>query len=143
MTPAHPRGRVLVVEDDDEVRSALHDVLEDHGWEVALAQDGEAGLELLRDDPGGVSVVLVDLMMPRLGGAGFLKRKALEPALAGVPVIVVSAIPDMTPIPDTPDVFAVLRKPVAIAALLEAVRGAAAGGDGPPHEGPRRDGPQA
>jgi CheY-like chemotaxis protein len=134
MTDAHARRRILVVDDDDEVRSSLRLVLEDHGWTVALADDGEAALVALREDPGGVAAVLVDLMMPRLGGVGFLKRKALEPALAALPVVVLSAIPDLTPIPDTPDVRAVLRKPVSTAALLDAVRRAATEPAGLPRE---------
>lgn len=119
-------GSLLIVDDDEEIRSALRHVLEDEGWTVQVAADGEAALEALRARPGEIALVLVDLLMPRLGGAGFLKRKAVEPALAAVPVIVVSAIPDMTPIPDTPDLRAVLRKPVSIAALVEAVRLASA-----------------
>ena len=131
MHDAPPLGSLLIVDDDEEIRSALRHVLEDEGWTVQVAADGEAALDALRARPGEIALVLIDLLMPRLGGAGFLKRKAVEPALAAVPVIVVSAIPDMTPIPDTPDLRAVLRKPVSIAALVEAVRLAAGVPSGP------------
>jgi CheY-like chemotaxis protein len=119
--------RVLIVEDDDDVRASLHLVLEDDGWAVSLAPDGEAALEALRAEPGAFAVVLVDLMMPRLGGVGLLGRKAQDPAIAAVPVVVVSAIVDRVQLPDTGDVRAVLQKPVSIAALLDAVRQAAGG----------------
>jgi CheY-like chemotaxis protein len=122
--------RVLIVEDDDDVRASLHLVLEDDGWAVSLAPDGEAALEALRAQPGAFAVVLVDLMMPRLGGVGLLGRKAQDPAIAAVPVVVVSAIVDRVQLPDTGDVRAVLQKPVSIAALLDAVRHAASGPSG-------------
>lgn len=126
MTDPRPASRrVLIVEDDDDVRGSLHMVLEDDGWAVSLAPDGEAALEVLRAEPDAFAVVLVDLMMPRLGGVGLLGRKALDPAIAAVPVVVVSAIVDRVQLPDTGDVRAVLQKPVSIAGLLDAVRSAA------------------
>jgi CheY-like chemotaxis protein len=131
MTDPRPAPRrVLIVEDDDDVRASLHMVLEDDGWAVSLAPDGEAALEALRAEPGAFAVVLVDLMMPRLGGVGLLGRKAQDPAIAAVPVVVVSAIVDRVQLPDTGDVRAVLQKPVSIAALLDAVRHAAGGPSG-------------
>jgi DNA-binding response OmpR family regulator len=116
------RGRILIVDDDENVRSMVRLVLEDEGLATQLADDGEAALEALAADPDGVSLVLVDMMRPRLGGPGFLKRKAADPAIAAVPVVVVSAVPDLMTMPDTADVRAVLRKPVAIPELLDAVR---------------------
>src|SRR5215212_10183308 len=61
-----PSNRVLVVEDDPSVRGLLQTILEDEALEVILAADGEEGLELARTvDP---DVVLLDVMMPGLGG---------------------------------------------------------------------------
>jgi len=74
-------GIVLLVDDDEEIRHVLRMVLEDEGRTIQEAADGMAALERLRrsEQP---SVVLLDLMMPRLSGAGVLGVVAAEPLLA-------------------------------------------------------------
>ncbi|QJW94019.1 hybrid sensor histidine kinase/response regulator [Frigoriglobus tundricola] len=61
--------RVLVVDDEEDVRVFARKVLELAGFAVALAPDGRAGVEAFAADPAGFAVVLLDLTMPRLGGA--------------------------------------------------------------------------
>jgi len=78
--------RVLVVDDDQAVREALGRTLEKLGFEVAVAADGQAGLDRLRE--GGVHILLADLKMPKLSGQELLKAaKAIAP---DVEVIVVT-----------------------------------------------------
>ncbi len=78
--------RVLVVDDDQAVREALGRTLEKLGFEVAMAADGQAGLDRLRE--GGVHILLADLKMPRLSGQELLRAaKAIAP---DVEVIVVT-----------------------------------------------------
>jgi signal transduction histidine kinase/ActR/RegA family two-component response regulator len=62
---AMPRGheRILLVEDDDLVRAAVHDQLASLGYRVSQAANGPAGLRLLRDDPG-FDLLLTDVVMP-------------------------------------------------------------------------------
>jgi two-component system, chemotaxis family, chemotaxis protein CheY len=83
-------GAVLIVEDDHDVRDSLSDVLQDAGFEVALAADGLEALALLR---GGLrpGVILLDLMMPRMNGFEFRAAQRAEPALAKIPVLVLTA----------------------------------------------------
>ncbi len=70
--------RVLVVDDDRAVREALSRTLEKLGFEVLIAEDGQAGLDRLRQ--GGVHIVLADLKMPRLSGQELLSAtKAIAP----------------------------------------------------------------
>jgi two-component system alkaline phosphatase synthesis response regulator PhoP len=76
-TPA----RVLVVDDDRSIRETLRYVLEDEGYIVVEAPDGVAALELLRSSPSP-SVVLLDLMMPRLDGVGVLSAVMGDQQLA-------------------------------------------------------------
>jgi len=83
---ATPRDVVLVVEDDSDITELLTLYLSGGGYEVRTAGDGIEGLEALR--AGGVSVVLVDVMMPRMNGYDFI-RGARE--FSGVPIVVVSA----------------------------------------------------
>lgn len=70
MTPEKPR--VLVVDDESSVRDILQDFLEFEGFEVTLAETGEAGLELVLTRP--FDVVLTDLEMPKMNGIDFLRE---------------------------------------------------------------------
>jgi two-component system response regulator HydG len=78
MTVDEPRLRVLVVDDDQAIRDALSRTLEKLGYEVVLAEDGQAGLDRLRE--GEVHILLADLQMPKLSGQELLKSaKLLDP----------------------------------------------------------------
>jgi DNA-binding NtrC family response regulator len=79
--------RVLVIDDEPTLRRSLARILVARGFEVMTAEDGEAGLRLLASMP--VDVVLVDLVMPRLGGMDFLKRVRDE--ALNVEVIIMTA----------------------------------------------------
>jgi two-component system response regulator HydG len=86
MTAAAVGIRVLVVDDDPAIRDALSRTLEKLGFAVALAEDGQAGLEQIR--AGGIHIVLADLKMPKMSGQELLKAtKALAP---DVEVIVIT-----------------------------------------------------
>lgn len=74
-------GHVLVVDDDRSIRETLRCVLEDEGYDVLEAPDGMAALDVLRSSPAP-SVVLLDLMMPRLDGVGVLDAVVHDRRLA-------------------------------------------------------------
>jgi CheY-like chemotaxis protein len=84
--PVEIRGteHVLLVEDDPAVLKLAHAALEDLGYTVSIAEDGESALELMADDPG-VDVVVSDVVMP--GISGFELQAQLP---AGLPVILTS-----------------------------------------------------
>ena len=86
------RGTVLIVDDDPEVRAMLAEYLAGDGYVVAQAADGlEALLHVRRARP---RAVVLDLMMPRLGGLEALKRiRALDPTIGVVVVTGVSKAP--------------------------------------------------
>ena len=80
-------GRILIVEDEENLRMALADALSAEGYEVLEAADGETGLALaLREGP---DVVLLDLMLP--GRDGFSVLRALREDRLTAPVLVLSA----------------------------------------------------
>ena len=112
--PIAASNLVLVVEDDADFREALVSALEHAGYEVIAAVNGAAALQLLqwRIVP---SVVLLDLMMPVMDGRTFRQHQLADPALASIPVVVLSADAQAT---DLAGVHAVLRKPVDVEALL-------------------------
>lgn len=74
-------AHVLIVDDDQGIRETVRLVLEDAGHRVAEAGDGLAALDALRAS-GAPAVVLLDLMMPRLDGAGVLGVVAGDGKLA-------------------------------------------------------------
>ncbi|MGQ0573201.1 MAG: response regulator [Pseudonocardia sp.] len=84
-------GHVLVVDDSTVFRRLLAAACEHLGHTVDTAADGEQALRLLRAPGAAVDVVLLDLLMPVLDGFATLERIKADPALAHLPVIVVSA----------------------------------------------------
>lgn len=81
---------VLVVEDDRDAREALAELLQAEGFEVVTAPNGLAALQALR---AGLrpSVIVLDVMMPVMDGWDFRAQQARDPALAGIPVVVMTA----------------------------------------------------
>lgn len=106
--------RVLVIEDHDDMRDALVEILRLEGYQVSWASDGRQALgeaKLHRPD-----VILLDLMMPEMNGWQFRAEQVRDPRLASVPVVVMSAYAnDM-------DTAATLPKPFLIEDMIETVR---------------------
>jgi CheY-like chemotaxis protein len=80
-TGAEAAIRTLIVDDDADLRDSLRFLLELEGYEVEEARDGIEALDVLRASPHGL-VVLLDLVMPRLGGLEVLRAVADDPQLA-------------------------------------------------------------
>ncbi len=112
--------RVLVVEDDPSVRGLLHTLLSAEGYDVVTASDGLAGL--VKASSTRPALILLDLMMPDLGGVRVLDEIRDDPELADTPVIVVTgkvdAVPSMRDLLGEGFVFV---KPFAVAELLARV----------------------
>ncbi len=102
--------RILVIEDDPDVREALTEALSASGLDVAVALDGVDGLERLREGARPVAILL-DLRLPRLGGEAFLRELRADPRFEHVPVITMTAGEDA---PDDREVLAHLHKPFDI-----------------------------
>ena len=81
--------KVLVVDDDPVIVRLLKVNFEMEGYEVATAADGEEGLAAARADRP--DIVVSDIMMPKLDGLALAAALKTDPALAGVPVILLSA----------------------------------------------------
>jgi CheY-like chemotaxis protein len=80
------KRRILIVEDDADVREALAEALSEDGTEVVVAVDGIDALARLHEGLRP-SVILLDLRLPRLGGEGFLRELRADPLFEHVPVI--------------------------------------------------------
>jgi CheY-like chemotaxis protein len=112
---------VLVVEDDFDVRDALTQVLEMEGFRVVGAADGNEAMERARTGPLP-SVILLDLMMPVMDGWQFRTEQLRDPALAAIPVILISADGTVREKAAALSAAAFLRKPIDVEQLLALVR---------------------
>ncbi len=85
--PAKPNGKkVLVIDDDPMARDIYRSILEEAGFAVLAAEDGEKGLALQKAEPA--DCILLDVFMPGLSGLDLIE--ALDPDTSGVPIIVIS-----------------------------------------------------
>jgi two-component system, chemotaxis family, chemotaxis protein CheY len=111
-----PDGPVMIVDDDQDIRDALSEFLEDEGFKVITADNGRDALDLLR---GGASprVILLDLMMPVMDGWSFLKERRKDPSLEKIPVVIITAAGDV----ESVDVD-IVPKPIESKRVLELVR---------------------
>jgi CheY-like chemotaxis protein len=109
-------ARVLIVEDNDDLREDLAGFLREEGYLVVTAEDGDEALLLLRAGPPP-SLVVLDLMMPRMNGWELRAEMLADPALTRIPVVVVSGA--MVQDPASLQAAACLRKPYQLDELLE------------------------
>jgi two-component system chemotaxis response regulator CheY len=119
--PSYPI-RILVVEDDDDMSDTLCELLEDCGYEPFAAHNGQLALDHLHQCSEPPSIILLDLMMPVLDGRGFRRAQLLEPALRDIPVIVLTAQPDVAVVCEEMNVPGFLRKPVRLDPLLTLIK---------------------
>ncbi len=121
-------GTVLVVDDEFGIAELIDAVLTDEGHRVLTAANGKQGLEVLAKERP--DLVFLDYMMPVMNGAAMLHAMAQNPSLNGIPVVVMSSIPQASVAKHCSGYVAFLLKPFTIAevkALSEGliVKGAA------------------
>jgi CheY-like chemotaxis protein len=85
-------GRVLIIDDEADVRELFCDILQGAGFEAVSAESGAEGLEILRSDPR-IKVVLLDLLMPEMDGWRFRHHQLSQPQYAAIPTVIVTGAP--------------------------------------------------
>ncbi|KYF73775.1 response regulator [Sorangium cellulosum] len=113
-------GRILVVEDDLDIRSILSQLLVFEGYDVEEAADGAEALALLRRDKPP-ALILLDLMMPVMDGWQLRAELQRDPALSSIPVVIVSADVRAEQEASRLRVAGLLKKPLQIEPLLDLV----------------------
>ena len=112
-------NRVLLVEDDLDIRDTLQDLLESEGMDVIPAANGKQAIDFLTlNDPPGADLVLLDLMMPLMSGWEVLDVLSANPALRRIPVIVLSGMQVSRP----ERALELVRKPFAYETLVASIR---------------------
>jgi CheY-like chemotaxis protein len=123
---SRPAGNVLIVEDDPDTREMLARLLATQGFYAVSAEDGLEALHVLRTvrhrAPEVPCLVLLDLMMPRLGGGEFRRAQLGDPTVAGVPVAVMSGAVDLTERAQALGAVASVAKPIDVDLLMDIVR---------------------
>jgi CheY-like chemotaxis protein len=112
--------RILIIEDNANVRDALAAVLAVEGYHVTTAGNGAEGLALLPGTPR-FALILLDLMMPVMDGFAFLDERKHLAEVADIPVIITSAF-EPRPAHGPPLDLPYVRKPVEIDHLLALMR---------------------
>ncbi|MFN2387446.1 MAG: response regulator [Thermoanaerobaculia bacterium] len=121
--PAARRStRILIVEDDADLRESLSQILEDEGFEVIGAENGRIALDYLKGN-SAPCVVLLDLMMPVMNGWEFRDAQLQDPELSEIPVVVLSADARTSSKAQALGVEQYLRKPVQLDQLVGIVAG--------------------
>jgi two-component system chemotaxis response regulator CheY len=115
------RRRILVVEDDADIREAVMQALADAGFEAVAVADGAEALETLRCAAEVPDLILLDLMMPRLNGFEFRAEQRADPTLAGIPVVICSADPTVETQAFELGAAWAIRKPFKVRALVEVI----------------------
>jgi CheY-like chemotaxis protein len=109
---------VLIVEDDADIRSFMQFLLDSSGYNTVAAGNGREALEAMRGKRP--CMVLLDLMMPVMDGFEFRARQLRDPSLATVPVLCLTAMPDI-PSLEARLSAPCLHKPVSVDRLLTEV----------------------
>ena len=110
---------VLVVDDEFGIVDVLETILSDEGYRVLSACNGKQGLVRLSEEKP--DVILLDFMMPILGGGEMLRAMAAEPAYQRIPVIMISSLGQDVIAERCKGCAAFLQKPFRAAAVLSAV----------------------
>lgn len=112
--------RILLIDDDADIRTALGEVLEDEGYDVVGAGNGADALARLKtgDRP---CVILLDLMMPIMDGYQFREAQKREASLSSIPVVVITAGTELRE-QELSGVAAIMEKPIELPKLMATIR---------------------
>ena len=117
------RGAILLVEDRDDVRQGLSQLLELHGYTVRDAADGQQALDQLSTAPGTFALILLDLVLPgAVSGRELRARQLADARTALVPTVVVSACEPEVQAQAQLQPAAWLEKPVRFDKLLSVIQ---------------------
>lgn len=120
MTVLPSYKQVLVIDDEPTIRELIADALREAGYEIRSAGNGAEGLEILHH--WVPDAIVLDLMMPRLDGIGFGELLHLNPKLAHVPIVLVTAAYGVHEAGERVGAQAVITKPFELDELVETVR---------------------
>lgn len=114
-------GSVVVVEDDNDVRQAVAEVLAEEGYVVFAYALGDVALAALPELAPRPRLILLDLMMPKMTGWQFCAAIGKQPHLADIPIVILSADSQVSQDVQSLQARAFMRKPIHMQTLLDLV----------------------
>ena len=114
------RPTVLVVDDSEDIRTTIQDVLEDQGFTVACAANGRQALDMLLRGLKP-ALILLDLTMPEMDGWTFRQEQQKVPRLAQIPVVLFSGHHDAAQAAQSLNAAALMTKPLRLDGLVTLV----------------------
>ncbi|MCA1664401.1 MAG: response regulator [Myxococcales bacterium] len=121
MHAANGSNTVLLVEDDEDIRASIAEILRDEGFVIVAAADGDDALRYLRGATEVPRLILLDLMMPVMDGWAFRAEQLADERLAKIPVVILSAATDVRRHAAQLRVDEYLIKPLDVPLLLNAI----------------------
>jgi CheY-like chemotaxis protein len=118
MTEGAPCAGILIVDDDADIRESLREVLEDEGYQVTCLANGKEALDYLKAANPRPCVILLDLMMPVMDGWQFRREQKLDPEIADIPLVVITATGKR---PVLIDAAELVMKPLDLSQLFKAI----------------------
>lgn len=115
------KRRILLVEDDQDIRETLREVLIAEGYAVQVASNGQEALDCLRAAVELPNLVLLDLMMPVKDGLAFRREQQSDPLLAHVPIVLMTADSHIEEKRLRMQVQAAIKKPFDLELMLRTV----------------------
>ncbi len=120
---AHPKTKpdvsVLIIDDDQDIRDLLVEILRDEGYSIATASNGVEALEVL--ETVLPRLILLDLNMPVMSGTEFNDARRKDPALRAIPTIVMTAADRIKNRVEGFDIVDAVPKPIHLDHLLRLV----------------------
>jgi CheY-like chemotaxis protein len=113
-------GFILVVDDDPDLRESLVELLDVEGYKAEVAANGAEALDFLHAK-GKPCIILLDLMMPVMSGVEFRRKQLEDPALKGIPVVLLTAAHDGQEKAMELGAISYIPKPLELDPLFEAV----------------------
>lgn len=123
MTEEHTEPkRIMVIDDDDQVRILISHLLKREGYHPINAANGQDAIEYLRRNPTLPNLILLDLRMPVMDGWQFRTIQRADPRLANIPVVIITMLDTVENDVQSVQAAAYCRKPIDAAILIKTVR---------------------
>jgi len=111
---------ILLIEDDDDLRESMVELLAAHGYRALAVSNGSEGLDWLQANPPPC-LILLDLMLPVMSGWEFRRQQLADYKLSAIPTVVLSGISDLAQESRRLHAIAFLSKPIDFQSLYETI----------------------
>lgn len=118
------RKKILTVDDDEDIRNTLSEMLQEEGYDTVWAKNGQVALDYLKASPDNElpDLVLLDYMMPIMNGQDFYNEKSKLDRLKDIPVVMMTANGNLQNVMDRVETGGYMSKPMDIETVVKMVK---------------------